>query len=70
MGRSYFARQAQVCMSLARLTDDPALKRQYVDLAVEFARYIGGKGDLDITTAPVTRILKADSDDTGLHTTL
>jgi hypothetical protein len=42
-------------MSLARLTDDPALKRQYVDLAVEFARYIGGKGDLDITTAPVTR---------------
>jgi hypothetical protein len=46
-------------MSLARLTDDPALKRQYVDLAVEFARYIGGKGDLDITTAPVTRILKA-----------
>jgi hypothetical protein len=57
-------------MSLARLTDDPALKRQYVDLAVEFARYIGGKGDLDITTAPVTRILKADSDDTGLHTTL
>jgi hypothetical protein len=57
-------------MSLARLTDDPALKRQYVDLAAEFARYIGGKGDLDITTAPLTRILKADSDDTGLHTTL
>jgi hypothetical protein len=52
-------------MSLARLTDDPALKGRYEDLAVEFARYIGGKGDLDMTTAPLTT---ADSDDTSPQT--
>ena len=36
--RSYYWRQAQVCMSLARVTDDPALKERYEDLAVDFAQ--------------------------------
>lgn len=65
LGRSYFARQVQVCVSLARLTDDPALKRGYEDLAVEFAQNIGGDRDLDMTTAPPASILKAESGDTS-----
>jgi hypothetical protein len=36
--RSDLWRQAQVCMSLARVTNDPALKEQYEDLAVDLAR--------------------------------
>jgi hypothetical protein len=31
-------RQAQVCMSLARATDDPVLKERYEDLAVDLIR--------------------------------
>ena len=31
-------RQAQVCMSLARATDDPVLKERYEDLAVDIVR--------------------------------
>jgi len=45
--RSYFWHQAQVCMSLARVTDDPVLKQQYEDLAINFARSAGREGDLD-----------------------
>jgi hypothetical protein len=36
--RSYYWHQARVCMSLARVTNDPALKEQYEDLAIEFAQ--------------------------------
>jgi hypothetical protein len=54
--RSYFARQVQVCMSLARETDDPAVKRRYEALAVEFAQNIGGERDLDMTAAPLASI--------------
>jgi len=36
--RSYYWRQAQVCMSLARSTEDPLLKERYEDLAVDFAQ--------------------------------
>jgi hypothetical protein len=43
--RSYFWHQAQVCMSLARVTDDPVLKEQYEDLAVNFARNAGREQD-------------------------
>jgi len=68
LGRSYFARQVEVCMSLARLTYDPALRGRYEHLAVEFARCIGGKGDLDMTAAPLTRIPGPDSDDTSPQT--
>ena len=34
--RSYYLHQAQVCMSLARGTDNPSLKRRYEDLVIEF----------------------------------
>ena len=34
-------------MSLARATDDPVLKEQYEDLAVNFARNAGRERDLD-----------------------
>ena len=34
-------------MSLARVTDDPVLKEQYEDLAVNFARNAGRERDLD-----------------------
>jgi hypothetical protein len=50
--RSYFARQVQVCTSLARVTDDPALKRRYEALAVEFAQNIGRELDRDMNPAP------------------
>ena len=43
--RSYFWHQAQVCMSLARVTDDPVLKEQYEDLAVNSARNAGREQD-------------------------
>jgi hypothetical protein len=46
--RSYFWHQAQVCMSLARASDDPALKQRYQDLALEFAQNAGGERDFDI----------------------
>jgi hypothetical protein len=36
--RSDMWRQAQVCMSLARATNDPLLKERYQDLAVDLAR--------------------------------
>ena len=45
--RSYFWHQAQVCMSLARVTDDPVLKEQYEDLAVNFVRNAGRERDHD-----------------------
>jgi hypothetical protein len=43
-------------MSLARETDDPAVKRRYEALAVEFAQNIGGERDLDMTAAPLASI--------------
>jgi hypothetical protein len=36
--RSDLWHQAQVCMSLARATDDPLLKERYEDLAVDLVR--------------------------------
>jgi hypothetical protein len=49
-------------MSLARVTDDPVLKEQYQDLAVNFARNAGREQNLN-------SIKKSDpeSDDTGSH---
>jgi hypothetical protein len=54
--RSYFWHQAQVCMSLARATDDPVLKKRYEDLALEFAQNAGDERDLDITVPPLAGI--------------
>ena len=45
--RSYLWHQAQVCMSLARATDDPVLKARYQDLAVDFAQNAEREPDLD-----------------------
>jgi len=45
--RSYFWHQAQVCLSLARVTEDPVLKEKYEDLAVNFAQNAGHERDLD-----------------------
>jgi hypothetical protein len=53
-------------MSLARVNDDPALKRRYEALAVEFAQNIGGERDLDIAVAPLAGIEpKPDSGDSS-----
>ncbi len=55
-------------MSLARGTDDPALKRRYEDLAVEFAQSISDDRDLDMSAAPVSGIdPKPDSGDASPH---
>jgi hypothetical protein len=54
--RSYFAHQVQVCTSLARVTDDPALKRRYEVMAVEFAQNIGGELDHEMSAGPPASI--------------
>jgi len=40
---SYYLHQAQVCMSLARGTDDPNLKQKYEELAIDCLERLGGK---------------------------
>jgi hypothetical protein len=48
--RSYYWRQAQVCMSPARGSDDPVHKQQ--DLALEFAQSaVVGERDLDVAAS-------------------
>jgi hypothetical protein len=59
--RSYFWHQAQVCMALARGTNDLVLKRRYEDLALDFAQNAGSERDLDITIPPLS-FLKWNSD--------
>ncbi len=43
-------------MSLARATDDLALKHRYQDLALEFAQNAGDERDLDITVPPLAAL--------------
>ena len=57
-------RQAQVCMALARASDDPALKQYYEELALKFAQNAGGERDPDNTDAPLP---KPDSGNTNRH---
>jgi hypothetical protein len=65
--RSYFAHQVQVCTSLARVTDDPTLKRRYEALAVAFAQNIGSELDRDMDAAPQASIdPKPGSGDAGV----
>ena len=45
--RSDLWRQAQVCMSLARVTNDPILKERYENLAVDLARNAERQRHLD-----------------------
>ncbi len=40
--RTYYMNQVQTCLSLARLTGDPNLKRRYEELAIEFAERVDG----------------------------
>jgi hypothetical protein len=66
--RSYFWHQAQVCMSLARATDDPVLKQRCEDLALEFAQNAGDKRDLDLSAPPLAAIKsKPDSGNSAPH---
>ena len=46
--RSDMWRQAQVCMSLARATNDPLLKERYEDLAVDLTRNAERERTLEI----------------------
>jgi hypothetical protein len=53
---SYFWHQAQVCMSLARVSDDTVFKQRYEELALEFAQTAGDERDLNITTPSLSAI--------------
>ena len=57
-------RQAQVCMTLARASDDPALKQYYEELALKFAEHAANEHDPD-NTAPLP--IKPDSGNTKPH---
>ena len=48
--------QAQNCMALARLSDDPSLKQYYLELALEFVRNAGSERDLEIVAASLATI--------------
>jgi hypothetical protein len=58
--RWYFWHQAQVCMSLARVTDDPVLKERYQDLAVNFAQNAARELDLDGKQTSYAELYKED----------
>jgi hypothetical protein len=47
-------RQAQVCMTLARVSDDPALKLYYEELALKFAENAANEHDLNNTSRRVS----------------
>jgi hypothetical protein len=66
LGRSYFLRQVQVCMSFSHGTGDPTLKRRYETLAIEFAQNISDERDLDPSAATLGDINpKPNSGDTS-----
>ena len=56
-------RQARVCMTLARASDDPALKLYYEELALKFAQNAVNEHD-DITVVPFPNL---DSGNTNWH---
>jgi hypothetical protein len=60
--------QAQNCMALARLSDDPALKQYYLELALEFVRNAGSERDLELLAASLATIKpKPDGGNTDPH---
>jgi hypothetical protein len=66
--RSYFWHQAQVCMSLARVSDDTVLKQRYEELALEFAQNAGDERGVDITAPPLAATNpNSDSGNTSRH---
>jgi hypothetical protein len=48
LSRSYCLHQARVCLSLARVTDDASARQRLEELALNFAKRIGGRDDVDI----------------------
>jgi hypothetical protein len=54
--RLYFLQQAQVCISLARSTNDPILKERLEDLALNFVQHVSGERDLGTAAPPLAAI--------------
>ena len=55
-------------MALARLSDDPALKQYYLELALEFVRNPGSERDLELVAASFATIKpKPDGGNTDSH---
>lgn len=67
LGRSYFWRQAQVCMSLARATDDPVHKQRYQDLALELVLRANDERGLETGPPLAANQPKPHSGDTRPH---
>jgi len=59
-------RQARVCMTLARASDDPALKQYYEELALKFAQNAANEHDPDDIPSRVSPT-QADSGNTNRH---
>jgi hypothetical protein len=61
-------RQAQVCMALARASDDPALKQRYEELALAFVHNVADERDPDNTArALATNKPKLDGGNANRH---
>jgi hypothetical protein len=59
---SYCLHQAQVCLSLARGTDDPKLKQRYGELAVDFVERAGGRREAEIESRLPSTNAKTNDD--------
>ena len=60
--RSYLWRQAQICLSRARVTGDPILKELYEDMAVDFAHNAAREQDLEIRSQEISEERKSRED--------
>jgi hypothetical protein len=61
---SYCLHQAQVCLSMARRTEDPNIKRRYEELAIDFMERAGGRRDaeVEVGTRKLTATVFTDLD--------
>jgi len=59
---SYCLHQAQVCLSMARRTEDPNVKRRYEELAVDFMERAGGRRDVEVGNRKLTATVFTDLD--------
>ena len=60
--RSYLWRQAQICLSRARVTGDPILKVLYEDMAVDFAHNAAHEQDLEIRSQEISEARESRED--------
>jgi hypothetical protein len=60
--RSYLWRQAQICLSRARVTGDPILKELYEDMAVDFAHNAAREQDLEIRSQEISEARESRED--------